>query len=48
MLLLYVFILVWAADSGAYFAGRALGKHKISTESFTCGKRGRGAFGGFD
>ena len=23
-LLLYVFVLVWAADSGAYFAGRAL------------------------
>lgn len=28
--LLYVFILVWCADSGAYFVGRKLGKRKMS------------------
>ncbi|XID75644.1 phosphatidate cytidylyltransferase [Alkanindiges sp. WGS2144] len=28
--LMYVFTLVWGADSGAYFAGRALGKHKLA------------------
>ena len=28
--ILFVFFLVWAADVGAYFAGRALGKHKLA------------------
>ncbi len=28
--LLYVFVLVWCADSGAYFVGRKLGKRKLS------------------
>ena len=29
-LLILMFIIIWAADSGAYFAGKALGKHKLS------------------
>ncbi len=28
--LMYVFALVWGADSGAYFVGRLLGKHKLA------------------
>lgn len=28
--LMYVFVLVWGADSGAYFAGRTFGRHKLA------------------
>jgi phosphatidate cytidylyltransferase len=26
---MFVFVLIWVSDSGAYFAGRAFGKHKL-------------------
>jgi len=30
VLVLYLFVLIWVADSGAYFAGRAFGRRKLS------------------
>jgi len=30
VLVLFLFVLIWVADSGAYFAGRAFGKRKLS------------------
>lgn len=43
--ILFVLVLIWAADTGAYFSGRGFGRHKLAVR-VSPGKTWEGAVGG--
>jgi phosphatidate cytidylyltransferase len=45
-LLILIFMIVWAADTAAYFGGKAIGKHKLS-ETISPKKTWEGFYFGF-
>ena len=45
VLVILLLVIIWSADIGAYFSGRALGKHKLSP-AVSPGKSWEGVFGG--
>ncbi|MEM7027285.1 MAG: phosphatidate cytidylyltransferase [Pseudomonadota bacterium] len=46
LLVLFLILIIWSADSGAYFVGRSIGKRQLASR-VSPGKTWEGVFGGF-